>query len=85
VVEVRCCGLSKLWNSGEGYVLQGMWLVLLEYAKDWFLGVDPPEQPVPPGTRYGTTCLLIRDAIGSASCSVPWGRAWCSAYNPHGA
>jgi hypothetical protein len=47
-----------------------MWLVLLEYAKDKFLGVDTPEQPVRPHVRYGMTCLLIRDALGSVSCSV---------------
>jgi hypothetical protein len=28
---------------------------------------------VPLRVRYGTTCLLIRDAIGSVSCSVAWG------------
>ena len=62
-----------------------MWLVLLESAKDWFLGVDTPEQPVPPRVRYGTACLLIRGAIGSVSCSVAWGRAQCFAWDPHGA
>jgi hypothetical protein len=34
---------------------------LLELAKDWLLGVDPPGQQVPPRVRYGTTCLLIRE------------------------
>jgi hypothetical protein len=34
------------------------------------------EQPVPPHVWYGTTCLLIWDAIGSVSCSVAWGKAW---------
>jgi hypothetical protein len=28
---------------------------------------------VPPCVWYGTTCLLIRNAIGSVSCSVEWG------------
>jgi hypothetical protein len=32
------------------------WLVLLESAKDWFLGVDPLGQHVPPRVRYGMTC-----------------------------
>jgi hypothetical protein len=50
-----------------------MWLVLLESAKDWVLGVDPLGQQVSPRVWYGTTCLLIRDAIGSESCSVLWG------------
>jgi hypothetical protein len=40
--EVRCCDLSKVWNSGECCDLHDLWLVLLELAKDWFLGVDPP-------------------------------------------
>jgi hypothetical protein len=62
-----------------------MWLVLLEYAKDQFFGVDLPEQPVPPRVLYGMTCLRIRDAISSVSCSVAWGRAWCLAWDPHGA
>jgi hypothetical protein len=43
---------------------------MLEFAKDWFLGVDPLEQPVPPHIRYGTTYLLIRGVVGSVSCSV---------------
>jgi hypothetical protein len=34
---------------------------LLESAKVWFLGVDPPAQHVPLHVRYGTTCLLIRE------------------------
>jgi hypothetical protein len=50
-----------------------MWLVMLESAKDWILGVDPPGQHVPPRIQYGTACLLIRYATGSVSCSVDWG------------
>jgi hypothetical protein len=30
---------------------------------------------VPPHVRYGMDCLLIRNAIGSVSCSVEWGLA----------
>jgi hypothetical protein len=30
---------------------------------------------VSPRVRYGTTCLLIRNTIGSVSCSVEWGLA----------
>jgi hypothetical protein len=41
MVVVRCCGISKVWNGGDGYVLQGLWLVYLESAKDRFFGVDP--------------------------------------------
>jgi hypothetical protein len=51
-----------------------MWLILLEYAKDWFLEVDATEQQVPPHIRYGTTYLLIQDAIGSESCSIASGK-----------
>jgi hypothetical protein len=49
-----------------------MWL--LEFAKDKVLRVDNPEQQVPLRVRYGTTCLLIKDAIGCESCSVAWGK-----------
>jgi hypothetical protein len=45
-----------------------MWL--LESAKELILGVDTPEQPVPPHVPYGTTCLLIRGDVGSVSFSV---------------
>jgi hypothetical protein len=48
-------------------------LVVLESAKDQILGVDTPGQQVPPHVRYGMTCLLIRNTIGSVSCSVKWG------------
>jgi hypothetical protein len=44
----------------------------LEYAKDLVFGVDTPGQQVPPCDRYGTTCLLIRDAVGSVPCSDEW-------------
>jgi hypothetical protein len=30
---------------------------------------------VPPRVQYGTSCLLIRNAISSMSCSVEWGFA----------
>jgi hypothetical protein len=49
--------------------------VVLEYAKDRILGVDPPRQYVPPRVRYGTACLLIRNVIGSVPCSIEWGLA----------
>jgi hypothetical protein len=29
-----------------------------------------------PPVRYGTTCLLIRDAVGSVPCSDEWKVAW---------
>jgi hypothetical protein len=68
--------LSKVWNSGEGCDLYSLWLVLLESAKDWFLGVDPLGQHVPPCVRYGMTCLLIRVAVGSVPCLDEWEMAW---------
>jgi hypothetical protein len=46
-------------------VHQVMWIVMLKSAKDRILGVDTPGQQVPPCVRYGMTCLLIRDAVGS--------------------
>jgi hypothetical protein len=52
---------------------QVMWLVMLESAKDRILGVDTPEQHVPPHVRYGMACLLIRYAIGCVSSSIEWG------------
>jgi hypothetical protein len=45
---------------------------MLEYAKDWVLGVDTPGQQVPPRVRYGMACLLISDAVGSVPCSDEW-------------
>jgi hypothetical protein len=35
---------------------QVMWIVMLESAKDRIMGVDTPEQHVPPRVRYETTC-----------------------------
>jgi hypothetical protein len=71
--ENRCCGLSKVRMRETVGFCQVMWLVMLEYAKDRFLVVDPLGQHVPPRVWYGTTCLLIRYAIGCVSCSVEWG------------
>jgi hypothetical protein len=48
---------------------QEMWLVMLESAKDRVFGVDTPGQQVLPRVRYGTSCLLIRDAVASVPCS----------------
>jgi hypothetical protein len=50
-------------------IRQLMWFVMLESAKDRVIGVDTTGQQVPPRVRYGTTCLLIRDAVGSVPCS----------------
>jgi hypothetical protein len=56
LVIVRCCGLSNVWYGGEGCDLHSLWLVLLESAKDMFLGVDHPGQTVPPCVWYGIAC-----------------------------
>jgi hypothetical protein len=53
-------------------IRQVMWLVMLESAKDRVIGVDTPGQQVLPHVWYGTTCLLIRDAVGSVSFSDEW-------------
>jgi hypothetical protein len=50
-------------------IYQVMWFVMLESAKDRVIGVDTTGQQVPPHVRYGTTCLLIRDAVGGVSYS----------------
>jgi hypothetical protein len=70
--EDRCCGLSKVGMMETVGSPQVMWLVMLESAKDQILWVDPLGQHVPPRVRYGTTCLLIRYAIGCVSCLVEW-------------
>jgi hypothetical protein len=61
---------------GEGCDHHGSWLVLLESAKDRFLGVDPTGQHVPPRVRYETACLLISDTVGSVPHSDEWEVAW---------
>jgi hypothetical protein len=53
-------------------IRQVMWFVMLESAKDQVIGVDTPGQQVLPCVQYGTTCLLIRDAVGSVPCSNEW-------------
>jgi hypothetical protein len=49
-----------------------MSFVMLKSAKDRVIEVDTPGQQVPSRVRYGTTCLLIRDAVGSVPCSDEW-------------
>jgi hypothetical protein len=46
------------------------WHVVLNSTKDRIL--DTPGQHVPPHVWHGIACLLIRNTIGSASCSVEW-------------
>jgi hypothetical protein len=74
VCEDQYCALSKGWNGGDGQYRHGM--LLLKCSKDRILRVDTPGQHVPPRVRYGMAHLLIRNTIGSVSCSVQWGLAW---------
>jgi hypothetical protein len=51
---------------------QVMRIVMLKSAKDRVLGVDTPEQQVPPCVLYGTACLLIRNVVRSVPCLSGW-------------
>jgi hypothetical protein len=64
---------------------QVMLFVMLESAMDRVLGVDTPGQHVPPRVRYGTTCLLIRDVVGSVPCSNEWEIDIVTRLGSHGA
>jgi hypothetical protein len=64
---------------------QVMWFVMLESAMNRVIGVDTPGQHVPPRFRYGTTCLLIRDAVGSVPCSNEWEIGIVTPLGSHGA
>jgi hypothetical protein len=57
---------------------------MLESAKDRVIGVDTRGQQVTPRVRYGTTCLLIRDAVGSVPCSDEWEIGVVSRLGSHG-
>jgi hypothetical protein len=73
LVRIDAVVWARLEWWGRFWFRQVMWLVMLESAENWILGVDPLGQHVPPRVQYGTTCLLIRYATGSVSCSVEWG------------
>jgi hypothetical protein len=66
-------------------IRQVMWFVMLESAKGRVIGVDTPGQQVPPRVRYGTDCLLIRDAVGSVPCSDEWEIGVVTRLGSHGA
>jgi hypothetical protein len=74
-----------VWNSGEGRDLHNLLLVMLESSKNRVLGVDTPGQQVPPCVRYGTTCLIIWDAMGSVPCSDEWEIGVVTRPGSHGA
>jgi hypothetical protein len=58
---------------------------MLESAKDRVLGVDILGQQVPPRVRYGMTCLLIRDDVGSVPSSDEWEIGVVTRLGSHGA
>jgi hypothetical protein len=66
-------------------IRQVRWYVVLESAKDRVIGVDTPGQQVPPRVWYGTTCLLISDAVESVSCSDEWEFGIVTRSGSHGA
>jgi hypothetical protein len=66
-------------------VPQVMWFVLLKFAKDRVIGVDTPEQQVPPRVWYGTACLLIRNVVESVTCSDEWEFGVVTRPGSHGA
>jgi hypothetical protein len=60
------------WNGEDGWNPSGVVIVMLESAKGQIIGVDTLGQQVTPCVRYGTIFLLIRDVVGSVSCSDEW-------------
>jgi hypothetical protein len=66
-------------------IRQVMWFIMLESAKDQVIGVDTPGQQVPPRVRYGTSCLLIRDGVGSVPCLDEWEFGVVTRPGSHGA
>jgi hypothetical protein len=66
-------------------IRQVMWFIMLKSAKVRVIGVENPGQQVPPHIRYVTTCLLIRDAVGSVPCSDEWEISIVTRLGSHGA
>jgi hypothetical protein len=64
---------------------QVMWFVMLKFAKDRVIGVDTMGQQVPPHVRYGMTCLLIRDVVGSVPYLDEWQIGVVTRLGSHGA
>jgi hypothetical protein len=83
--ENRWCGLNKVGMVETVGFRQVTWFVMLESAKDWILGVYTLRQHVPPRVRYGMTCLLIRDVVGSVPCSDEWEIGVVTRPGSHGA
>jgi hypothetical protein len=66
-------------------IRQVRWYAMLKSAKDRVIGVDTPGQQVLPRVWYGTTCLLIRDVVGSVPCSDEWEFGIVTCPGSHGA
>jgi hypothetical protein len=66
-------------------ICQVMWFVMLKSAKDRVIGVHISGQQVSPRVRYGMACLLIRDVVGSVSCSDEWKIGVVTRLGSHGA
>jgi hypothetical protein len=66
-------------------IWQVRWYVMLKSAKDRVIVVDTLWQQVSPCVRYGTVCLLIRDAVGSVPCSAKWEFGVVTHLGSHGA
>jgi hypothetical protein len=62
-----------------------MWFVMLESTKDRAIGVDTLGQQVASHVLYETSCLLIRDAVGSVPCSDEWEIGVVTRPGSHGA
>jgi hypothetical protein len=74
-----------VWNSGEGYDLHSLWLVMLESVKDRVLVVDTLGQQVSSRVRYGMTCLIIIDVVRSVTYSNEWEIGIVTRPSSHGA
>jgi hypothetical protein len=77
--------LSKVWNGGDGWNLSGD---VVCHARTYYapsMVVDTPGQHVSSRVRYGMTCLLIRDAVGSVPCSNEWEIGVVTRLGSHGA
>jgi hypothetical protein len=65
-------------------IRQMIWFVMLKSAKNQVIEVDTLGQ-VLPRVRYGTACLLIRNAVESVPCSDEWEIGLVTRLVSHGA
>jgi hypothetical protein len=72
VVRFDAMVSARLGMAETVGIRQVRWYVMLKSAKDRVIGVDTPGQQVLPRVRYGTACLLIRDAMRSVPYSDEW-------------